>query len=264
MCGMSGALMEFRVLGELEVRAAGLPVDVGHPRQRAVLAVLLFDLGRVVPVTHLIDRVWGDDPPVSVRNVLYGYVARLRAVIASAGDPAVTLSRQSGGYRLEADRDQVDLYRFRRLLAEAAAVAGDDERAGALLAEAMALWRGVALAGMDSPWLNGMRESIELQRRTAVLDLADITLRQGSHRALAASLAEEAVTYPADERLIGQLMLALYRSGRQAEALQRFEDTRRRLAEEFGCRSRTAVAGATQADLAHRPVADNARGQPEP
>ncbi len=234
MRGMSGALMEFWVLGGLEVRAAGLRVDVGHARQRAVLAVLLFDLGRVVPVSQLIDRVWGDDPPISVRNVLYGYVARLRAVIAGAGDPAVTLSRQPGGYRLEADRGQVDLYRFRGLLAAAAALAGDDERAGALLAEAVALWRGPALAGMDSPWLNGMRESLELQRRTAVLDLGDITLRQGQHRALVASLAEEAVIYPADERLIGQLMLALYRSGRQVEALQRFEQTRRRLAEEFG------------------------------
>ena len=140
--------MEFRVLGDLEVRAAGLQVDIGHARQRVVLAVLLFDLGRVVPATQLIDRVWGDDPPVSARNVLYGYVARLRAAIAGAGDPAVTLSRQPGGYRLEADRDQVDLHRFRRLLAEAAAAAGDDERARCLLASALTLWRGPA-AGRD-------------------------------------------------------------------------------------------------------------------
>ncbi|HET9895680.1 MAG TPA: AfsR/SARP family transcriptional regulator [Streptosporangiaceae bacterium] len=226
--------MEFRVLGDLEVRAAGLRVAIGHARQRAVLAVLLLGLGRVVPISQLIDRVWGDDPPVSVRNVLYGYVARLRAVIEKAGDPAVMLCREPGGYRLEADHDQVDLYRFRRLLGEATAAAGDDERAGTLLAEALALWRGEALAAMDSPWLNGMRESLELRRRTAVLDLADITLRQGSHCGLAAKLAEEAVSYPADERLIWQLMLALYRSGRQAEALQRYEQTRRQLAEEFG------------------------------
>lgn len=226
--------MEFWVLGDLEVRAAGLRVDIGHARQRAVLAVLLLGLGRVVPVSELIDRVWGDDPPVSARNVLYGYVARLRAVVAGAGDPAVTLSRQRGGYRLDAGWDQVDLYRFRRLVAEAAAAGGDDDRAGAPLAAALALWRGPALAGMDSPWLNGMRESLELQRRAAVLDLGDVMLRQGRHAALVAGLAEEAVTYPADERLIGQLMLALYRSGRQAEALERFEQTRQRLAREFG------------------------------
>ncbi|HVB45416.1 MAG TPA: BTAD domain-containing putative transcriptional regulator [Streptosporangiaceae bacterium] len=227
-------LVEFRVLGELEIRAAGLQVDIGHARQRAVLAVLLFDLGRVVPATLLIERAWGDDPPVSVRNVLYGYIARLRAAIARAGDPAVMLSRQPGGYRLDADLDQVDLYRFRGLVAEAADAAEDGERAGALLAQALMLWRGPALAGMDSPWLNRMRESLELQRRSAVLDLGDITLRQGQHRTLVSSLAEEAATHPADERLIGQLMLALYRSGQQAEALLRFEQTRRRLAEELG------------------------------
>ncbi len=96
--------MEFRILGDLEVRAAGRRVEAGHARQRAVLAVLLFDLGQVVPVTRLIDRVWGDDPPASVRNVLYGYVANLRAVITRTGDPDVTLTRQSGGYRLDADR----------------------------------------------------------------------------------------------------------------------------------------------------------------
>lgn len=226
--------MEFRVLGDLEVRAAGLRVDTGHARQRAVLAVLLIDLGRAVPAGQLIDRVWGDEPPVTVRNVLYGYIARLRAAIARAGDPDVTLSRQAGGYRLEAGRDQVDLWRFRRLAGEAVAASGDDERAGVLLEEALALWRGPALAGMGSAWLDGMRESIELQRRTAVLDLGDIMLRGGRHRGLVTSLAAEAVAYPADERLIGQLMLALYRSGRQAEALQWFEQTRRRLAEEFG------------------------------
>ncbi len=217
--------MEFRVLGDVEVRAAGRRVEAGHARQRAVLAVLLFDLGRVVPVTRLIDRVWGDDPPASVRNVLDGYVANLRTAIAKDGAPDVTMTRQSGGYRLDAGQDQVDLHRFRRLLADAAAAAGDDRRAGVLLTGALELRRGTALAGLDSPWLNRIREALELQRRTAVLDLGDIALRRGSHRTLAVSLAEEAVHCPTDERLIGQLMLALYRCGQQAEALQWFEQT---------------------------------------
>jgi DNA-binding SARP family transcriptional activator/tetratricopeptide (TPR) repeat protein len=227
------ALVEFGVLGDLEIRASGRRVAAGHARQRSVLAVLLLDLGRAVPVDQLIDRVWGEEPPASVRNVLYGYVARLRAVLATAGDPEVTLGRGPGGYLLDAEPERVDLYRFRRLTAEAAA-AGDDRQAGELLRGALGLWRGPALAGLTGPWLSGMRESLDVQRMAAVLDLGDIALRQGQHGALAGELASETVAYPADERLIGQLMLALYRSGRQAEALEWFEQTRRRLAEEFG------------------------------
>jgi DNA-binding SARP family transcriptional activator/Tfp pilus assembly protein PilF len=226
--------VEFRVLGDLEVSAGGQPVGVGHARQRSVLAVLLLDLGRVVPPDQLIDRVWGEDPPASVRNVLYGYVARLRAAFAGTGDPDVTLTRRPGGYLLEADPEQVDLYRFHRLIAEAAAVAGDDQRAGELLRRALGLWYGRALAGLGSPWLDGMRDTLELQRITAVLDLGDIALRQGQYSTLVSELTEYAAAHPADERLIGQLMLALYRSGRQADALRWFEQTRQHLAGEFG------------------------------
>jgi tetratricopeptide (TPR) repeat protein/DNA-binding SARP family transcriptional activator len=198
-----------------------------------VLAVLLLDLGRVVSAEVLIDRVWGEDPPRSVRNVLYGYVARLRAVIAGAGDPDVTLTRYQGGYVLRAGQDQVDVYRFRLMVAEAAA-AGDDERAAVLLQDALVLWRGPALAGLGGPWLDRMRDSLEMERVAAVLDLNDVRLRLGEHRALAGELPEQAASTPGDERLIGQLMLALYRSGRKAEALHRFERTRRYLAGELG------------------------------
>jgi Tetratricopeptide repeat/Transcriptional regulatory protein, C terminal/Bacterial transcriptional activator domain len=133
----------------------GRPAGAGHARQRAVFAVLLLDLGRAVPLEVLIDRVWGEDPPGSVRNVVYGHVARLRALIASGQDPAVTLSRGAGGYLLQAGPDQVDLGRFRRLVAGAAAAAGDDERAGAALGEAVALWRGPALYRERQPGAGG-------------------------------------------------------------------------------------------------------------
>ena len=226
--------MEFGVLGPVEVQVAGKMTNAGHARQRAVLVVLLLDLGRVVSPEVLIDRVWGEDPPASVRSVLYGYVARLRAVIAGAADPDVTLGRRSGGYQLLARAEQLDLCRFRRLAAEAAAVAGDDERAARLLREALGLWRGAALAGVDSPWLNAMRDTLEAERFAAALDLNDIRLRQGQHGALVSELAAPVAAHPVDERLVGQLMLALYRSGRQAEALRRFEQTRQRLAEELG------------------------------
>jgi len=232
--------VEFRVLGPVEALVAGQPIDTGHARQRSVLAVLLLDLGRAVPAERLIDRVWGDSPPASVRNVLYSYVARLRAAIAAAGAGAgageVTLRRRSEGYVLEADAERLDLSRFRRQVAEAAAAgsAGDDERAAGLLRAALGLWHGPALAGLSSPWLRGMADTLELQRVAAVLDLGDIALRAGQHAGLVGILAQEAAASPADERLIGQLMLALYRSGRQAEALRWFEQTRQRVADELG------------------------------
>jgi DNA-binding SARP family transcriptional activator len=230
--------MEFGILGPVAVWADGRPVDAGHARQRAVLAVLLLDLGRAVPLEVLIDRVWGDDPPRSVRNVVYGYVARLKVLIATGQDADgpkanVSLSRHPGGYLLKAAPEQVDLVRFRRLVAEAAA-AGDDERAGAALGEAVGLWRGPALGALDSPWLNAIRATLELERAGAVADLTDIRLRRGEHAALAGELAAQAAESPADERVAGQLMLALYRCGRQAEALRWFEQTRQYLAGELG------------------------------
>jgi DNA-binding SARP family transcriptional activator/Tfp pilus assembly protein PilF len=226
--------VEFGILGPVEVRVAGQVANVGHPRQCAVLAVLLLDLGRVVSVEALIDRVWGNAPPASVRNVLYGYVSRLRTVIADATDPQVTLTRHPGGYVLRARAEQLDLHRFRHLVTEAAAVEDDGLRAAALLREALGLWRGRALAGLDSPWLHGMSDTLEQQRAAAVLDLNDVRLRQGQHAVLIGELVGQAVDSPADERLIGQLMLALYRSGRQAEALRWYEQTRRHLVGQFG------------------------------
>jgi DNA-binding SARP family transcriptional activator/Tfp pilus assembly protein PilF len=225
--------LEFRVLGPVEVRRPGQRIDIGHARQRAVLAVLILELGRVVPTEQLIDRIWGHEPPATVRNVVYSYVARLKAAFADAAEPAAQLGRRAGGYVLEAPPGQCDLYRFRAMVA-AAAVAGGDDQAGALLRGAVSLWRGPALAGLGGAWLEGMRDSLELERRAALMNLNDLALRQGQHRALISELSEAAIAQPADERLIGQLMLALYRSGRQADALQWFEQTRRRLADDFG------------------------------
>jgi DNA-binding SARP family transcriptional activator/Tfp pilus assembly protein PilF len=226
--------VEFGVLGPVQARVAGAVIGTGHPRQRAVLAVLLFDLGHVVPAQVLIDRVWGEDPPASVRNVLYGYVARLRAVLAGAADPDVTLARDHGGYVLRARPEQVDLWRFRRLVAEAARSSGDDGHGAALLRQALELWRGPALAGTQSPWLNAMARTLEAERFAAELDLNEARLRRGEHRALASELASQAAARPADERLTGQLMLALWRSGRPAEALRCFEQARSYLEHELG------------------------------
>jgi DNA-binding SARP family transcriptional activator/Tfp pilus assembly protein PilF len=225
--------MDFRILGPVEIRLADRPLDIGHPLQRAVLAVLLLDLNRVVPIEQLIDRVWGSSPPASVRSVLYSYLARLRAALAAGADDRVTLSRRPGGYVVQAGTEQLDLNRFRTLTAEAAQAA-DDARAETLLHDALGLWHGPPLAGLASPWLDAIRDSLELERAAVALDLTDIRLRRGKHGALVAELAAQAAMTPADERLVGQLMLALYRSGRQAEALRSFDRTRQHLADEVG------------------------------
>jgi DNA-binding SARP family transcriptional activator len=208
-------------------------LDAGHARRRAVLAVLLLELGRVVPTEVLIDRVWGEGPPASALNTLYGYVARLKAVLVKACDPQVTLARHPGGYMLRARAEQLDLYRFRHLAAEAA-TSSDDQRGAGLLRQALGLWRGPALAGVRSPWLDAMRDTLEADRVTAQADLIDIRLRQGEHGVVVSELTGQAAVRPADERLIAQLMLALYRAGQQADALRWFEQTRRHLAAEVG------------------------------
>src|SRR5258708_119677 len=172
-----GAEVEFRVLGPVDVWSAGGRVDAGHAKQQSVLAVLVLELGRVVPVDVLIDRVWGDNPPASVRNSLYAYVAKLRSAFTSAGDERVALARRSGGYLLEADADQVDLYRFRRWVSEASEA--DDGRAAQLLGEAMRLWRGSALAGLGSPWLRGVAGRLEAPRGGAGLWRGGSPPRQG-------------------------------------------------------------------------------------
>jgi DNA-binding SARP family transcriptional activator len=183
-----------------------------------------------VPAGTLVDRVWDDEPPASARNVLSGHVARLKAVLA--GDAGVSLSRRAGGYLLAADPQQVDVCRFRALTGQAAAAG--DEQAAALLREALGLWRGPALAGLAGRWLEGMRDALDRERAGAVLALTDVRLRLGEHHALVAELAGQAAAAPADERLAGQLMLALYRSGQQGEALRWFERTGKRLANELG------------------------------
>ncbi|HWM03170.1 MAG TPA: winged helix-turn-helix domain-containing protein, partial [Actinophytocola sp.] len=146
--------VEFRVLGDVAVYADGQGVDVGHARQRCVLAALLVDANRVVPVPTLADRVWAGDDPRSARNALSGYVSRLRRLITAGGE--ARLVRQPSGYLLTVDPTAVDLHRFRHLVALARSTP-DRFEALTLLTEALRLWRGDAFATLDTPWLNGVR-----------------------------------------------------------------------------------------------------------
>ncbi|MEW2049461.1 BTAD domain-containing putative transcriptional regulator [Streptomyces sp. NPDC005476] len=227
--------VEFEVLGSVESRVDGRIVDLGHARQRCVLAVLLVDANRVVSVDQLVERVWADRPPQRARNTLYGYLSRLRQVLAPVGETDIV--RRSAGYVLGVEAAAVDLHRFRDYVAQARAVAGSgqDERAAALFGQALGLWRGHAFAGLDTPWINALRDAVDQERLAAELDHTDVRLRCGQHTGLLAELSARAETHPLDERLACQYILALYRCGRTADALHHHERTRRLLAEELGC-----------------------------
>ncbi|MBT3154269.1 tetratricopeptide repeat protein [Streptomyces sp. CHD11] len=224
--------VHFGVLGVVEVWRGEVPVDVGHARQRQVLAVLLMDAGRVVPADALVDRVWGERGSGRGRETLYGYVSRLRGALSPSG---VDIVREQGGYRLAVRAGAVDVHRVRELSAQARTPASDgDERRVALWEEALGLWRGEAFAGADTPWFNAQRSVLDQERLAAQGELVEVRLRLGQHGTVLAQLSAWADQDPLDERVCGQLMLALYRSGRQAEALERYEYARRRLSEEMG------------------------------
>ncbi len=219
------------MLGAVEAVDDGRPVDLGHSRQRGVLAVLLAEANHPVPIDQVVDRVWGVHPPKRGRDALYSYLSRLRAIMAPMSD--VTLRRRAAGYVLTVDEDSVDLHRFRRLVDEARAAA-DDSEALVLFDDALSQWRGEAFADLDSPWFESVRTAVEAERRTAELDRTDAALRCGRHAERLADVTAQAARYPLDERLAGQVMLALYRSGRQADALRHYQTVREELAEQLG------------------------------
>jgi DNA-binding SARP family transcriptional activator/tetratricopeptide (TPR) repeat protein len=222
--------IEFRLLGDVEAGVDGRSVSVGHARQRCVLAALLMEANRVLPVDQLLDRAWGEHLPQRARGTLRSYLSRLRQILPA---PEVDISRRPGGYLLTVDQMAVDLHQFEHLVGQARTANGD-EVAVELLNRALELWRGEAFAGLDTPWLNTAREALERRRTAAVLDRFDLGLRCGYHGALLSDLFASAVENPLDERRAGQLMLALYRSGRQADALEAYRRIRLRLADELG------------------------------
>jgi len=223
--------VEFGVLGAVEALVDGRSVDLGHARQRSVLGVLLVDAGRPVPIDQLIDRVWGKEAPQRAAAALYSYLSRLRRAIGD--DSGVGIKRHSAGYLLTVDPQALDLNRFRRLVT-AARAAGSDRSAAEMYEQALSLWRGEPFAGLDTPWLTSTRHSLSRERFAAELDHRDVLLRLGRAGELLAALSDAVADHPLDERLAEQYMLALYRSGRQADADEQYRLIRHRLAEELG------------------------------
>ena len=232
--------MEFRILGPLEVREGNRLLPLGGAKQRALLALLLLHANEVVSKDRLIDELWGERPPETVATMLQVYVSRLRKVLEpkparrQSGQVLVT---RANGYEIRLAPDDLDAWRFERLAGEAKdqLVEKDAARASATLRDALALWRGPALA--DFAYETFARAAIarlaEL-RVTALEDRIDADLTLGRHFELVGELQELITKQPSRERLRGQLMVALYRSGRQGEALEVFQQTRRVLIDELG------------------------------
>ena len=223
--------MEFRILGPLDVVAGGRPVQLTGTRERTLLAILLIHAGEVVSADRLIDELWGDDLPGDPSNALQVVVSRVRRALG--GELLVT---RKPGYVFHVDADSVDARRFGRLVAEAERLSlADQARRSSLLAEALGLWRGPALAefALDS-FARDEVTRLEEARIHAVELKTDADLALGRHAELAGELKALVAAHPLRERLRGQLMLALYRSGRQGEALRVFQEGRTALTDELG------------------------------
>jgi DNA-binding SARP family transcriptional activator len=257
--GGSEMAIEFRLLGDIEVRVNGQIVDAGHARQRCVLAVLLVQVNRLVSSAELIDRVWGEQRlPGNPGNALQTYISLLRRAIATAGE--VSITREAGGYKLAADAISIDVNRFDALINPARG--SDDARAALLLEQALGLWRGNPFANLDTPWINSIRSTVAAQRHAAQLDLADAQLRLGQHAAVIAGLSGQVAAHPLDERLAGQYMTALYRSGRRADALSYYRHIRRHLVAELGTEPGAALRHLHQQMLRSDPALRVRPGSP--
>ncbi len=252
--------IEFLMLGPLEARRAGRPLRLGSIKHRMLLAKLLLHANQVISTDELIDTVWGEQPPPTVRQSLQNHVAALRRVIEQAGTPAGqprTLLTRDPGYLLQVDPDQIDLHRFRLMVDQGRAALEGGERwtATKLLHEAVALWRGpvladVVAAGVSWPELAGIDE-LEIGAIEARIE-ADLVA--GRHAELIGELESLIRLHPLREHLHGQMMLALYRSGRQADALGAYRHARRTLVDELGIEPSVRLQRLEQAILAQDPA----------
>lgn len=229
--------MQFRVLGPVSATTAnGVPLPLGPAKRRSLLAMLLAHPNTPVGVERLTEALWDEEPPRHARTVLQGHVSRLRAVLAQhdAAAHGVELLTQGAGYRLCLPESLVDAHRFEESLRLVPRIA-DPGEAVAVLREALGLWQGPAFAGtVRSAPLEAPAHALEELRLTAVEALARAYGQLGDHAAAASALRAEAAAHPLHEPLVAQLMLALARAGRQADALDWFHRTRRLLADEIG------------------------------
>jgi DNA-binding SARP family transcriptional activator len=243
-------MLDFRILGPLEVVADAGPIRLGGPKQRGTLAILLLNANRVVSVDRLADDLYAGAAPVTAVTQVQRQISDLRKLLGTAQ----TVETRAPGYVLRLTSEQLDLQRFERLTAEATRSidAGEPQRAADLLREALALWRGPALADVAyESFAQPAIERLEEIRLAALEQRIDADLALGRHSELVGELEQLVGEHPLQERLCAQLMLALYRAGRQSEALDVYRGTRKQLVELLGLEPTPALQQLEQAILTH-------------
>jgi YVTN family beta-propeller protein len=263
--------IEYRILGSFEVRAGGRSVELGGEKPRALLAILLLHRNEVVSADRLIDDLWGDSPPGTALRTLQAYVSRLRKALdsnsASLAEEAESAPTANGpvlltrgrGYVLEVAPGELDLERFRETAERGrdALAAGNPDQAATVLGAALEIWRGPPLVDFAyEPFAQSSIARLEELHLAAIEDRVEADLALGRARELVGELRDLVTRHPLQERLRGQLMLALYRSGRQAEALEAYQEFRRTLSEELGLDPGPAIQQLERAILARDSALD--------
>ena len=252
--------MEFAILGPVEVRSEGASLVLGGRKARALLALLLLNANEVVSRDRLVDGLWGETPPATASRTLDSHVSRLRTVLGTD-----RIERRPPGYRLRVEPDELDLTRFERLLEGGSATLAADNASAAVAAfdEALALWRGSALADLhDEPFATTEARRLEERRLLCREERIDALLALGGGPDLVPELEQVVGAHPFRERPLGQLMLALYRSGRQADALAAYQAGRARLAAELGLDPSLPLRQLERQILEHDPALGSARAAP--
>jgi DNA-binding SARP family transcriptional activator len=251
--------MDFRILGSLEVLDEGRPITLGGSKQRALLALLLLHPNETLSTDRLIDELWGERPPANAAKTVQMQISRLRKVLAGEagnGSAGVVVTRERG-YELRVDPERLDSHRFERLVAEGRREleARRPERAVSTLEGALSLWRGAPLAELAyEPFAQGEIGRLEGLRIAAVEELIEAKMALGRHADVVERLEALIGEHPYRERLRAQLMLALYRSDRQADALQAYQNARRTLVEELGIEPGERLRELERAILAQDPA----------
>ncbi|WP_345040552.1 AfsR/SARP family transcriptional regulator [Streptomyces sannanensis] len=249
-------MVRFNLLGPLEVRVHGRPAHIRGGRQRTLLVLLLLGEGTSVSKEQLIDEIWGDDPPGQAGNALQAVVTRLRRSLdtwCGAGFARERLVSEPSGYSLRLDGPVIDFREFESLYDEARRLmAGDPARSGAVLEEALGLWRGPALHGVGGGVLcRSAAIRLDEKRLLALEDKVELEHRGGRYADTVAELHRLTMLYPLHERFSEQLMVALYRSGRPAEALDAYHRLRTVLHGELGLEPTPAVQSRMRAIRRH-------------